>query len=194
MNSRRSQVGKGSLLPLVHIILSLKPAESAGASCPSPPERSCSRALPRSLRGAATLALLLSVIVSGACRGGGPKPVPIDKDDMCSFCRMAISEKRYAAELIDNDGQVFKFDDITCMTNYVKDKGRRNNVAAFFVMDFGALQWVNAEEAHCVRSMQFRTPMSGGIVAFKDPAAAEGAVVKYHGSTVNFADLLNQAE
>ncbi|HLG16245.1 MAG TPA: nitrous oxide reductase accessory protein NosL [Blastocatellia bacterium] len=146
------------------------------------------------VRKGSLLPLMLGMFVATSCRNGEPKPVVIDKDDMCSFCRMAISEKRYAAEVIDNDGQAFKFDDITCMTSYANFDGRREKLAAYFVIDFNAPEWIKAEEAHYVKSLQFRTPMSGGIVAFKDQTEAEEAAARFQGTALTFDQLTRKEQ
>lgn len=123
------------------------------------------------------------------CQTTRVAPVAIEANDMCSFCRMSISEPRYAAELIDNDGQVFKFDDIGCMANFIKQKRNSAPIRATFVMDFDHHEWLAAESASFVRSTEFKTPMNGGIVAFKDRSSAEAALAKYHSTLVSFADI-----
>jgi copper chaperone NosL len=103
---------------------------------------------------------------------------------------MAISEKRYAAEFIDSDGQVFKFDDFGCMRNFIKQKRSISPVQATFVMDFDQRQWIKAENAYYVRSSEFQTPMNGGIVAFKDQSNGQAAAAKYHGAMFGFAEVM----
>jgi copper chaperone NosL len=105
---------------------------------------------------------------------------------------MAISEKRYAGEFIDQDGNAFKFDDLGCMVRYLQDKNNRRSVAGYFATDFESLHWVKAEEAYYVRSSEFRTPMSGGIVAFKDKPRAEAIVAEHHGQLLSFADVFER--
>src|SRR5690242_7074487 len=111
---------------------------------------------------------IATLIVLAQCQRGATEPVAIHPNDMCTFCRMSISEKRYAAELIDEDGEVFKFDDIGCMANFIKQKRNKATVHACFVMDFDRREWLKAENAFYVRSSELRTPMNGGIVAFQD--------------------------
>ena len=101
---------------------------------------------------------------------------------------MAISEKQYAAELIDGEGQAFKFDDIGCMLNFMK-KRSINASAFFFVMDFDRRQWVKADSAYYVRSSELTTPMNGGIIAFTDQSKAQEAAAKYHGKFLSFKEL-----
>jgi copper chaperone NosL len=104
---------------------------------------------------------------------------------------MAISEKRYAAQFIDNEEQVFKFDDIGCMANFIKGQKNASNLASYFVMDFDDQEWIKADTAFYVRSSELETPMRGGIIAFKNQSKAQEAIAKYHGEMVSFKDIFN---
>lgn len=132
---------------------------------------------------------IAAVIGLAQCQRRAIEPIAIESNDMCSFCRMSISEKRYAAELIDEQGEVFKFDDIGCMANFIKQKKNNATVQGTFVMDFDRREWLKAETAFYVRSSELRTPMNGGIVAFKDQSSAEVAIAKYHGTKLEFPEV-----
>ncbi|HEX7296861.1 MAG TPA: nitrous oxide reductase accessory protein NosL, partial [Pyrinomonadaceae bacterium] len=106
--------------------------------------------------------------------------------------RMAISEKQYAAELIDSDGVALKFDDIGCMTKFVKSDKNKTSIAASFVMDFNDRQWIKADDAFYVRSPEFTTPMNGGIVAFRNETRAQQAVDQYKGTLLRFKDVVSR--
>lgn len=108
---------------------------------------------------------------------------------MCARCKMAISEKRYAAEVIDRDGNALKFDDIGCMTSYVADRVLRDTAAALFVMDYESRQWLEAAAAHYVKSEEIRSPMASGWIALRERSKAEEFAVRFHGRTMSFDDL-----
>ena len=133
--------------------------------------------------------LIVAVALVASCQKSTVKPVAVEASDMCSFCRMSISEARYAAELIDAEGEVLKFDEIGCMANFIKQSREHASIRATFVMDFERREWLEGESARYVRSSEFKTPMSGGIVAFKDESRAEAAVAKYNGTLVSFAEV-----
>ena len=130
-----------------------------------------------------------ALTVLANCQKRTVGPVPLEANDMCSFCRMSILEKRYAAELIDSEGQAFKFDDLGCLANFIKQQRNSAPIQAAFVMDFDSREWREAASASYVRSAEFKTPMNGGIAAFKDQASAREAVVKYHGTMLSFTEL-----
>ena len=134
--------------------------------------------------------VIVGVAVFANCQKRTVEPVAIASEDMCSYCKMAISEKQYAAELIDSDGQVFKFDDIGCLLNFMKKRSINVSGASLFVMDFNQRQWVKADNAYYLRSPDVTTPMNGGIIAFKDQGKAREAEAKYHGKLLRFKELL----
>ena len=115
------------------------------------------------------------------CGSAALRPVELRPEDMCAFCRMAISQKRFACELMTQDGEALKFDDIGCMLHFRKERSRPEFVAATFVVDFETREWLKFEEAHFVKSKEFATPMEGNLVAFKTKASAEAASVRFQG-------------
>lgn len=135
--------------------------------------------------------LIVAVAVLANCQKQAVEPVALAPEDMCAYCKMAISEKRYAAEFMDSEGQAFKFDEIGCMINFIKEKKNATKITTYFVMDFDERQWIQATNASYVRSSKLNTPMNGGIIAFKDQAKAKEAADRYHGKLISFEDLFN---
>lgn len=140
------------------------------------------------LRLCGEMLLVLFALTFVACSEAEIKPVDIAAEDVCSHCKMAISEKQFAAEFITPDGDASKFDDIGCMLDYLKEKPD-TKVAAHFFMDYETKQWVNGRAASFTKSAEITSPMSGGIIAFQDKAKAEAAATKYKGKTLNFEEL-----
>ncbi len=135
------------------------------------------------------LALLGFVIILAACGQVELTPVEVNPEDMCSMCRMAISEKQFAAEFITNDGDPFKFDDIGCLREYLKTRADRGKIGAYFVVDYETRKWIKAEEAYFVKSDQLTTPMGGNTVAFLDRVKADEARSKYQGQLLSWPEL-----
>lgn len=136
--------------------------------------------------------LIIGATIFANCQKQAVEPVALAPEDMCAYCKMAISEKRYAAELIDSEGQEFKFDDIGCMVNFTKSKKDATMIVTYFVMDFDERQWTKADDAYYVRSSELTSPMNGGIIAFKNESKAQEATGKYHGKLFRFKELFNQ--
>lgn len=135
------------------------------------------------------LALLVAVLCLAGCRGGPPRPVDIDPADMCARCRMAISQNRYAAELIGRDGNVSKFDDLGCMIHYTRGRQLNPNSQIYFVMDYNAQRWLAARQAFYVRSNAIPAPMSGGLAAFGNRGEADRFAAEVHGAVLGFEEL-----
>lgn len=102
---------------------------------------------------------------------------------------MAISQAGYAAEFVDKDGSILKFDDIGCMVRYVRDHDRKDAVAAFFVMDYNDKHWLTAQQATYVKSERSLSPMASGLTAFREPSQAHDYEEKNNGQTLGFDDL-----
>lgn len=109
-----------------------------------------------------------------ALNGCGPseiKPVDIYPEDMCSQCRMAISEPVFASEIITTDGEVFKFDDLGCLEKF-REKSSEYNIAATFVKDYETKNWLPYEHSTIVQT-SLQTPMGSGKIAVADSVQAQ---------------------
>ncbi len=136
--------------------------------------------------------LILLLAATLACRTKAPGPVPIEASDMCALCKMAISEKRYAVEIVDRDGNLLKFDNPICMREHVTGRNMRDQVAAWFVADYETGTWTDARQAHYVKSQEIPSPMNSGLAAFQDPAKAGAFAAAHHGRVITFDDLWTQ--
>lgn len=105
------------------------------------------------------------------------KPVEIYPEDMCSNCKMAFSDHRFASEIISDQGEVFKFDDIGCMLKFrVAHAGMK--IAATYLRDYDTKEWIPYERSTIVET-DIETPMGSGKVAFVDSTKA-GEFQKQH--------------
>jgi copper chaperone NosL len=136
--------------------------------------------------------LICPLLIAVGCGNRTPQPVEIEATDMCAQCKMAISEKRYAAEMADVDGNVIKFDNLDCMLRYVSGRGLKDKAAAWFVMDSDGKQWLDARQAFLVKAASIPGPMGSGVLATKDSAAAEDLARRFSGRVLRFEDLWRQ--
>jgi copper chaperone NosL len=77
---------------------------------------------------------------------------------------MAISDARFASEIIESDGTVHKFDDLGCLLKF-REKGTGMRAAAIFLKDYETLEWIPYEKSTIVET-GISTPMASGRVAF----------------------------
>ncbi len=134
------------------------------------------------------LFLVLFLFLIASCLNTEIKPVEIAPEDVCTHCKMAISEKQFAAEFITPDGDAFKFDDIGCLLDYLKEK-QETKAATYFFVDYETKKWVQGSAATFAKSDEITSPMSGGIIAFQDKAKAAAAATKYKGKILGFEEL-----
>ena len=133
---------------------------------------------------------ILALMFTGTgCETPPPQPVEIGASDMCTQCKMAISEKRYAAEAIDPDGEVLKFDSIDCMLRYASAHGLKEKARAWFVMDSEGNKWLDARSAFLVSAVTIPGPMGAGILATGDRTSATELSARFSGKVLTFADL-----
>lgn len=149
-------------------------------------------------------ALLVLALTATACGSGEPRPVPLVLDeDACSYCRMAISQREFAAEAVTRSGRAERFDDIGCLLDWRRGWEVPEGTA-FFVVDFDTGEWLDAEDATFLRSRAIPTPMGSGLVAFgaREAAAAarerlglgEGSSATGVGTTLGWPDLVQGGE
>jgi copper chaperone NosL len=133
--------------------------------------------------------LICLLLAAVSCTHRPPRPVELEATDMCAQCKMAISEKRYAAEIVDRDGNVIKFDNVGCMARYASAHDLKAQAAAWFVMDSDGREWLDARQALLVKSASIPGPMGSGILASKEQTKAEDLAKKFSGQTIRFDDL-----
>lgn len=127
------------------------------------------------------------LLILWGCGKPSLQPVEIEPTDMCSFCRMAVSEMRYAAEIVDRDEIAYKFDDIGCMLRFLRE--HKINGAAVFVRDYDGSGWMSAYQAQYVRSDAIPSPMGGHMIALKHKAAAEEYAKRFQGTVLDWGKL-----
>jgi copper chaperone NosL len=135
--------------------------------------------------------IIFLLLVFTACREAEIKPVEIAAEDVCTHCKMAISEKQFASEIITTDGDALKFDDIGCMQDYLKEKPD-TKIAAHFFMEYDTKQWLKGNGATFVKSKEITSPMGGGIIAFSNETKAKTAAAEFSGQVLSFAELMKK--
>lgn len=123
----------------------------------------------------------------------GPPMVRLGRDE-CGECGMIISEDRCsAALLIERDArrEYLQFDDVGCMLDVEREGLDGAAVVERHVRDYATRAWIQAERAVFVAAdaKKLVTPMSSGIAAFSSVEAAQAALVRYEGKTMDYAAL-----
>jgi copper chaperone NosL len=133
--------------------------------------------------------LVISLLIGCDSRATGP--VAIGPDDACASCRMLISDHRYAAEMLDGSGTIYKFDDIACMMRFARAHGANSSSARFYVTDYASgRDWMDARQASFARLRNSSSsPMVSGLAAFRNANDAAHSMGTRPTRLLSFSDL-----
>ena len=87
--------------------------------------------------------------------------------DMCERCKMAISERNFAVQGVDQKGEVYKFDDIGCLILWRHLEHPEIKFVKIWVKDVKSGKWIDARKAKYVAGVV--TPMGYGFGAYENP-------------------------
>jgi copper chaperone NosL len=139
------------------------------------------------------LAILTAALVAASCsaKPAGPPEIVVDRTP-CSHCGMLISEPVYAAAYRAQGAEARVFDDIGCWRAAARSEAGPLT-SWFHDAEDGA--WIDGSAAVFVASPEIRTPMAGGLIAYRDRTAAESAARTRHGRVIHSVDdLVSQTE
>jgi copper chaperone NosL len=138
------------------------------------------------IRGAAAAAIALASL---ACGGGALQPAVLDtRNESCATCRMAVSEARFAAQVVAPGELPRFFDDLGCLSTYLRG-GRAPAEAAVFVADHRSRAWVRADAAVYTRVPAMPTPMGSHLIAHADAASRDADGAARGGTPVPAAEI-----
>jgi copper chaperone NosL len=123
----------------------------------------------------------LAMALSGCSRGNWPEgmaPIRWDRDT-CIRCRMAISDRRFAAQMRGGEkNTVFKFDDLGCLLFWIKEEGAKypwmvSPETRLWVADYSSrsreeMIWLDPRQGYYV---QRTSPMGYNFAAISTPQA-----------------------
>ncbi|WP_200763994.1 nitrous oxide reductase accessory protein NosL [Nitrosophilus alvini] len=112
---------------------------------------------------------LLLIAISGCEKKDFTKePAIVHWDrDMCERCKMAVSERKYAAQVVNpKTGKAYNFDDIGCVILWFKEENIPwQKDAKIWVKDCKSGEWIDAKSAKYTTDNI--TPMGYGFGAHK---------------------------
>ena len=144
-----------------------------------------------SARGVSALVLLAALAT--ACGGGAPEPATLDtRNEQCAFCRMAVSDARFASQLVAPGELPRFFDDTGCLADYLK-AGKAPAGAVAFVADHRTKAWVRADRAVYTRVPGLATPMGSHVIAHAEAASRDADAEARTGVAVAATELFGPA-
>ncbi len=140
--------------------------------------------------GVAGMALMIFPAVFLASCSTEPQQISYGKD-ACAFCKMNIVDPRFSAQCMSNKGKSFKFDDIHCLSSFLKNGGIwRNELSGVYFSDFaGKSLWIKSDSALLLSSDSLRSPMGGNMAAFISEQDRDEAMKEYNGQKIVWEDI-----
>jgi copper chaperone NosL len=134
---------------------------------------------------------LLAILGAAACAANGPAGLDT-QNDACAWCRMAVSDPRFAAQLaIPGEDPLF-FDDVGCLADYLLAKGELTPGARAWVADHRTKAWVDATTAVYTRVGTLEAPMRSHLVAHADAASRDADPDTSGGAAASAAELFGK--
>lgn len=117
---------------------------------------------------------LFAATVVVACAQEAAPPAPLDtRNESCGSCRMAISDARFASQLVAAAEEPKFFDDLGCLASYLRSTKSLPRDGRVYVADHRTKAWVPAAEAVYTKVPGIETPMGSHVIAHADPASRD---------------------
>ena len=136
-------------------------------------------------------AILIFVVLMNVSCSNSPSPIIIGKD-MCSFCKMPVSDNRFGGELITTRGKIYKFDDAGCMLSFLKSEEIKiEGQNSIYAVDFsGSHLLIPVSNSKFLKSEALKSPMNGNIAAFANADSLQSSLEKFPGKILDWEDLI----
>lgn len=121
--------------------------------------------------------LLLAANLSFSACSIETEPINYGKEN-CAFCKMTIMDKQFGTELVTLKGKVFKFDDLSCMSKYMKTAEFHEADCKHVVVSNYEKpgEFIDFNKAFYIQSENLQSPMLGNIAAFDSETSIQDLV------------------
>ena len=134
-----------------------------------------------------TLAILVALL--SAC---SQKPDEVHyRSDECAFCKMMITDSRFATQIVMDTGKSIKFDAIECMADYAEENKPELESAKMWVSDFNNPgNWIEVGNANFVKSEVVKSPMGESLLAFETEEERQKHLSEYPGKPIEWQSIV----
>ena len=133
--------------------------------------------------------LVVLAFIMASCNTSKPEPIKLNSDN-CDNCGMTITDPKFATELLTSKGRYYKFDDISCLLNYISDNKDKADKAKCFVADYlGNNQLIPVETSIFIQGENINSPMGGNTAAFTNKDSAAKYATKYEAETLTWETI-----
>ncbi|WP_028950049.1 nitrous oxide reductase accessory protein NosL [Sulfurihydrogenibium subterraneum] len=133
-------------------------------------------------------AFFMNFILLFSCSQRGPEPV-IPGKDVCEYCKMVITDIKFAAETITKTGKIYKYDSIECAgADYL---AKKDSIKHVYVPNYlNPNEFLEAEKAYYLISDNLRSPMGLNVSAYKSLDDAQKMQKEKGGKIYDWEGLL----
>jgi len=134
--------------------------------------------------------VLLTLMVAFGCTTE-PDPILFGVQE-CAHCRMTITERPFAAQLMTAKGRTHSFDAIECLVRYTRSNvASHDEVKLFRVADqIPPHDLIDATQATYVISESIPSPMGGNLSAYRNRDAASLRLGGQEGEILTWMELI----
>lgn len=132
--------------------------------------------------------IALVIVLAGSCTSNQPKPIAYGTD-LCSFCQMMVTDKKFGSELVTDKGRYYFFDSAECMLRYMAEN-KDQHYAHILVTHFGTPDAVaDAKTSFYVISKEIPSPMGANLSAYPSRKEADDVASAHGGKVYSFDEL-----
>lgn len=139
-----------------------------------------------------TITLTFTVILLALLTACSQKPAEIHYgSDECAFCKMMITDNRFASQIVKDTGKSIKFDAIECMADYTEENKPELESAKMWVSDFNNPgNWIEVSNAKIIKSEVVKSPMGESLLAFETEEEMQKHLSEYPGKQVSWQSIV----
>lgn len=125
-----------------------------------------------------------------SCGTKEPKPIKLNADG-CDYCKMTISNGKFAAQLITQKGRHYKFDDIACLIQFAKST-TVVPFESFYVSDYlKDNSFIPVEKSFLLKGGTINSPMRGNCAAFATVQEQKEFQNQLHAEAMTWEEVYN---
>ena len=142
------------------------------------------------VRSALTAAAVICLFYFSSCNTA-PEPIQYGHDG-CDYCKMTILDQRFGGEIITKKGKIYKFDDIHCITSFLKSNNiDRTSLAGIYLLDYlSEKKFINVNESFLLKSNDLHSPMGGNAAAFHSETDMQRLKQHINGTRTTWNELI----
>jgi copper chaperone NosL len=120
-----------------------------------------------------------------------PPKIRIGKD-YCAFCRMTVTDHRFGAVFMNQQGKPFIFDDLACLVSYIHSNHIMTTAisSVYFTNFIGKHELIKVENAILIKSKQLQGPMNGQMAAFINKDSCDLFIKTFSGNVITWDQVL----